>query len=386
MKSINRICQVCGGNSVALLHTNTMVPLDGLDMSYVLARCNDCGFHFARELPDETTYLRYYSELSKYDSQPSVSRLDRQRIDAAVDLCVRLKVPKESRIVDLGCGFGALLAALRDAGYTHLQGIDPAPQSNRQAREQFGLDSIQQGTLANACKAVNLYEANLVCLMAVLEHLPELRRDLGGLLSQLRPGTQVLVEVPALDLFESNDGEPFGELSIEHIQFFSAQSMRNLFSSLGAQVLEQKLLPLSGLHSGALFMLAELKATSPHAIEPEKPAAMDEYLAGSAHRWNAALRRVPNQPFVLYGAGSHSARLLPKLNVKQRGHLVTVLDGNVNLHGKRFGEWSVECPDALTKYPGLPVLISSYRSELAIARDLQHRFPEQPLYLMYGNV
>ena len=380
-----RHCQVCQGKSVTLLRANTMVPVDGLDMSYKLARCNICGFHFAQKLPDEALYLRYYSELSKYDSQPSVSSLDRQRIDAAVELCVRLQIPKESLIVDLGCGFGALLATLRDAGWNRLVGVDPAPQSARRAQEQFGLDGIYQGTLANAGEVTNLYDADLVCLMAVLEHLPQLRRDLGGILSQLRPGARVLVEVPALDLFKGSDGESFGELSLEHIQFFSEQSLCNLFASLEAHVLDRKLLALPGLHSGSLFVLAELGGR-PAALEQERPDTMDDYLAGSERRWNAALQRVPSQPFVLYGAGSHSARLIPKLTVEQRKNLVAVLDGNVNLHGKSFGEWTVQAPDALSQYPVLPVLISSYRAEIAIAKDLSRRFPQQSLQLMYSDV
>jgi 2-polyprenyl-3-methyl-5-hydroxy-6-metoxy-1,4-benzoquinol methylase len=386
MKYINRTCQVCGGSSADRIYANAMSPLGGLDMSYILARCNNCGFHFASELPNEKQYLLYYNVLSKYDTQLSVSPLDKERIDATVNLCLSQGLHKESRIIDLGCGFGALLAALRDVGYTNLQGVDPAPQSSRQAQELFGINHVYQGTLSTASAVVNLYEADLVCLMAVLEHLPELQRDMKKLFSQLRPGTQVLVEVPALDLFESEDGEPFGELSIEHIQFFSAQSMRNLFSNLGATILEQKLLPLSGLHSGALFMLAELTDDLARSIAPEQSDAMDKYLAGSENRWKAALKRVPSQPFVLYGAGSHSARLLQKLDQEQCENLVAILDGNINLHGKRFGKWVVESPDSLTKYPSLPVLISSYRSELTIARDLKQRFPNQPLRLMYDNV
>ena len=113
---------------------------------------------------------------------------------------------------------------------------------------------------------------------------------------------------------------------------------------------------------------------------------MDAYLAGSAQRWNVALQRVPDQPFVLYGAGSHSTRLLPRLAEAQRRLLLAIVDANANLHGKRLGAWTVQPPEALAQYHGLTVLISSYRSELQIARSLRQRYPAQPLVLMYHHV
>lgn len=384
MKPYTRNCQVCGEHANQRLFVNAMVPLDGLDMSYSLVRCLGCGFHYAQNLPEEAQYLHYYNELSKYDSQPKVSELDEKRIQVAVELCESLQISKDARIIDLGCGFGALLAALRDAGWRQLQGLDPAPQSARQAMEQFGLRGIHQGTLAQAEQVVNLAQADLVCLMAVMEHLPELRRDFSGLLSKLRPGARILVEVPALNLFAEYEGEPFGELSIEHIQFFSTQSLHNFFASFGASVLDMKLLALPKLSSGSLFALAELDGVF-QTLEPESPFVMDAYLAGSERRWSKVLQRVPDAPFILYGAGSHSARLIPQLNDRQIKNLVAVLDGNANLHGKKFGNWIVQPPGALAQYPGVIVLISSYRSEAAIARELIGRFPRQPLQLMYSN-
>lgn len=384
MRLFTRVCPVCGGNNIKRLHLNTMVPINGLDMSYLLAQCNLCGFHFAQELPEEAQYRMYYNELSKYDSQPTVSPVDRERINAAVNLCESLNIPKECLIIDLGCGFGSLMAALRDAGWTRIAGIDPAPQSSSQAKEQFGLDGVYQGTLADANEIINLKDADLICLMAVVEHLPELRRDLERMLGQLRLGARILVEVPALELFNGIDGEPFGELSLEHIQFFSEKSMRNLLASLGMRILNSKLLPLPSLHSGSLFVMAEFGG-SLMDLEYESSDIMSSYLTSSAVRLHSALKKVPDKPFLLYGAGSHSARLIPMLSTGQRTNLRAVFDANVNLHGKLFDDWVVQAPANLPDYPDLPVLISSYRSEISIAKDLKQRFPHRPVQLMYHD-
>jgi SAM-dependent methyltransferase len=382
--SITRSCPVCEHAITSLVYDNTVASIDGLDMSYMLSQCNHCGFYFADNLPSQIEYFQYYNKLSKYDSQTTITSVDRQRADSAVNILLR-KIPKDTRIVDIGCGFGVLLAALQDAGYNNLIGVDPAPNSAKQAFDQFGLQDIYQGTLEDAGVVVDLAKADLICLMCVLEHLPDLRQDIKNLISMLNPGSLIFVEVPAIDLFDGQGGEPYGELSLEHIQYFSIKSMYNFLSGLGLKVLDSELLQMPNLHSGSLFMLAEV-GENIQLIETDNQTKMVDYLKNSATRWSEALKHVPDKPFVLYGTGSHSARLLPSLNNKQRNNLVAVFDGNINLHGKYFGDWLVESPEELAKYPDLPILISSYRSEQLIADTLKMRFPDHLLQLMYNDV
>ncbi|APW45626.1 class I SAM-dependent methyltransferase [Rhodoferax antarcticus] len=385
MTSQHRHCPVCNTDQPKLLLHNQLAAVHDLDMSYQVARCGACGFHYASDLPPDAQYAAYYQAVSKYDAQGSVSALDRQRIAAAVALCQRAGLPKTARIVDIGCGFGVLLAALRDAGWSQVQGIDPAPQSAQVALALFNLTDIRTGWLANAGEVMDLRQADLVCLMAVLEHLPQLHSDLAQLISHMRPGARLLLEVPALEEFRGDAGEPLGELSLEHIQFFSVISLRNLLGRLGAKLLMHEVLTLPSVGSGALFVMAEVGQGGATSTQREDSARMDAYLAGSTVRLARALQCVPDEPFVLYGAGSHSARLIPALQPEQRQCVLAVLDGNRNLHGKQFDSWPVQAPEALVDYPGVPVLISSYRAEKAIARALAAQY-ENPLVLMYGGV
>jgi len=379
-----RPCPICEHDAATLVQMNKMAPVNLLDMSYRLSACDNCGFLFANELPSNAQYLKYYNALSKYDSQVNVSSVDRYRTEKAVSFLTG-KISKDAAILDIGCGFGVMLSALRDAGYNNLSGIDPAPLSRRQASEQFNFHNISQGTLENAGQMVDLSHINLISLMCVLEHLPDIRQNLEKLVSQLQYGTKLMVEVPAVDLFDGSGGEPAGELSIEHIQYFTIHSMTNLMKSLGLNVIATELLKIPSLKTGSLFILAEL-TNEKQEIIPDRSTKMREYLDSSALRWKAALDNIPNEPFVLYGTGSHSARLLPQLTKKQQSNLVTVVDGNFNLHGKKFGNWVVEPPEAIKKYPTLPILISSYRSEKLIALSIKTKFPYQKLKLMYGNV
>ena len=317
-----RACPVCHHAAATPLHRNILVPCDGIDLSYQVARCQKCGFHFADQLPSLASYHSYYSTLSKYDLLGSPSALDRQRAAAAVRLCQLRQLDFKARIVDLGCGSGGFLAALRGAGWENLDGLDPAPQAAAAAQHLHGLDCVKPGSIANAAQVINLSQVDLLCLLAVLEHLPELSRDLARLCAHLRPGAQVLIEVPALELFNPDQGEPFGELSLEHIQYFSRASLHNLLGSLGLKLLQTEWLELPELGSGSLFAWAEvpLAPAASFVAEFEHSASLvfDAYLHGSAQRLLAVLSKVPDQPFILYGAGSHSARLVPAMSTAQQ--------------------------------------------------------------------
>jgi len=360
-----------------------MVTIGGHDMSYKVGRCAKCGFHFAHVLADTKTFQSYYQSVSKYDVAGQISKLDQLRIDAAVKIC-QDKIPHDAMVIDLGCGYGALLSCLKAAGWSNLYGIDPAPNSAGRARELFGLTNIHCSTVAEAHNALQLDKADLVCIMAVLEHLPNLRADVSALLQKLRVGCRVLVEVPALECFTGTNNEPFGEFSLEHVQFFSVTSLINFFESLGASALGWVTVDLPLVASGSIFGLFELAGETPASFKPvvEDAGQMEKYIDDSRRRLDAAIARIPNAPLVIYGAGSHTARLLPKISGIAGKSIVAIVDNNPNLLGKSIGEWSIQSPAIIESWPDAHIVISSFRYQNEISGDLRDRF-SNPLVLLY---
>lgn len=376
-----RHCPVCLHPQAQMLYRNAMAPIGDMDMSYTVDRCLRCGFHYARQLADGATIARYYQSASKYDVASTISLIDQTRIDAAVAICAA-HTPKDAMVVDLGCGYGALLSCLHSAGFSNLHGVDPAPHSAERARTLFGLGNIYRGTMDQAHAVVALDQADLVCVMAVLEHLPELHSDMERLLAQLKPGCRILVEVPALDLFQAEGAEPLGELSLEHIQFFGKQSLQNLFAGLGAETLALQELALPMLKSGSLFGLFS-KTQRAAGLRAEDGRHFQQYLAQSAQALEAAIARIPKRPFVIYGAGSHTARLIPKLQHSHPGLIQGIVDGNPNLTGKTLGDWLIQTPAALQQHSQVAVLVSSFRAEREIAERLARDF-SNPVICMYS--
>lgn len=363
MPQISRPCPICMADDSVQCLENPMAAVDGFDMSYTVVRCKQCGFHYAKQLADNATFSAYYQSVSKYDAPGTLPPVDQARINASVHFLDGL-VKKSAHIVDLGCGYGALLGGLKSAGWQHLQGLDPAPNAAQCALEMFGIHGLQRGMMSEAHEVLNLQEVDLLCIMCVLEHLPELKQDMAQLLSKLRPGCMVLVEVPAIEFFPNPNSEPFGEFSLEHIQFFDAPSLNNLMRSLGAGPLALELLDLSMVASGSMLGLFEWSGTAPATPTYTHPHTdiLTTYIAQSQQQLERALQQVPAGPLIVYGAGSHTARLLAHLE-------------------KKSG-CTVQSPASIHDTPDIPVLVSSFRSQNAIASHLQ-KFSTNPLVLMY---
>lgn len=199
---------------------------------------------------------------------------------------------------------------------------------------------------------------------------------------------RILIEVPALERFVRARSEPYGEFSLEHIQYFSRQSLVRLMSALGYQPLAISIVALDDAGAcDSLFGLFARSKCHGEIVAAEAKNSMIEYLARSRRDMERMLRtlmKTAPPTFAIYGAGSHSARLLPALS--ERGLLDRVnliADGNPNLQGKLLSRFSILPPQALDDDPSLPVLISSHRAQAAIAAALQGRQPRRPLLKLY---
>jgi len=220
-------------------------------------------------------------------------------------------------------------------------------------------------------------------MWAVVEHLPNVRSDLAVLVRQMRPGSRLMLEVPALECFDGASGEILGELSLEHIQFFTRQSLVNLMAQLGARLLAAQQQDWDLVRSGSLFAAFEVTHDLPVAPQPCPVGAklMAQYVQAGRDRMSQLLALIPQGPWILYGAGAHSLRLLGHLDDARLKSLHAILDANANLHGQCILGLPVQPPDGLLCHPGVPVVISSFRAQEAIGRQLAQRFPNPRIQL-----
>jgi len=386
LHSSHRSCPICGKKNANIIYQNDLAILDNLDMSYGVTVCEDCDFVYANILPRVEQYEAYYQGLSKYDvvvDLGSVPAVDQYRAQCAVDFC-RPYMKYDVKIADLGCGSGVLLNAFRQAGWNSLYGLDPAPNAHNKTKEIFSLSDVYTGTLDQAAEKLPLAEIDLVCLMGVLEHLPMLRENLEGLVRELPAKVKIMIEVPALERFCRDEMEPYGEFSLEHIQYFSVKTLIQLMESLGFSPIDISYLELPKGSTDSLLCLFGKQVEQKIFLHEQSNIA--HYLHQSKTMMDCAMQAITScegKQFIIYGAGSHTARLLPRLqHTGWADKLICLVDSNTNLHGKSMGGLAIKSPDALVNYPNVIIIISSFRSQNSIAQALSLKL-SNPLLLLY---
>ena len=151
---------------------------------------------------------------------------------AYCETIIRRHFPRDrsSRILDIGCGHGALLYFLGQEGYSNLQGVDGSGEQVELAR-QLGIAGVELADAQDYLRSRGSESADVVALFDVLEHLT--RQEAFDLLTEVRrvlaPGGMCIGHVPnAEGIFGSRIR--YGDLT--HEQAFTASSIRQMFGAL----------------------------------------------------------------------------------------------------------------------------------------------------------
>lgn len=107
---------------------------------------------------------------------------------------LRLHVPAGSRVLDVGCGTGGMLALLSD---WDAHGIDLSPDAVQLCRER-GLTQVRLGTVHDLPFASASFAA-VLCLDVLYHRDVEENRAMEEMTRVLRPGGLLLLNLPAFD-------------------------------------------------------------------------------------------------------------------------------------------------------------------------------------------
>jgi SAM-dependent methyltransferase len=131
---------------------------------------------------------------------------------------------RDTTILDIGCGTGGNIGALGQE--FSCVGIDSSAEAIEFARRRFPGVRFLCGSVSTDCDGV-WDQANLLLLMDVLEHVPDDFRLLSEILSLAKPGTVLLITVPAgMELWSKHD-ESFG-----HYRRYDAHRLALLWKDL----------------------------------------------------------------------------------------------------------------------------------------------------------
>jgi 2-polyprenyl-3-methyl-5-hydroxy-6-metoxy-1,4-benzoquinol methylase len=138
------LCPLCSGNVL------TKLPADVSRVNNLL--CNGCGLVFQPTIDPRERSAYYHASLYHTSSanrsvrrafiSPGMLRASARKRMLALEKRFGFIKPG-LRILDIGCGYGALLAACRDERQCKVTGIEPAPSACSTAKEWFGLTLIE---------------------------------------------------------------------------------------------------------------------------------------------------------------------------------------------------------------------------------------------------
>jgi 2-polyprenyl-3-methyl-5-hydroxy-6-metoxy-1,4-benzoquinol methylase len=185
-------CEVCQGTVFTPLADRDR---DGKPLSTVI--CEGCGLVFTNPRPSPEAVKAYYKDSYRVEYKASLQPSPRHVYRAgqvAVERIGYLKplLSPGCKVLDLGAGGGELLYLLRSQGY-EAQGIEPNEGYGEFARTVLGL-SVQLGGYQEA--QVEPGSMDVVTAFHVVEHLEHPVEAMKVMKNWLRPGGQLLVEVP----------------------------------------------------------------------------------------------------------------------------------------------------------------------------------------------
>ena len=313
----------------------------GADLA--VSQCLSCGLVQLVGKP-----VRYYREVVRaaaVSADMRAFRLDQFRSFAARHGLSGRKV------LEVGCGGGDYLAALRDAGMDAC-GLEHAARSVEICRAN-GLPAYR-GFIDGPRRAVSGAPYAAFFILNFLEHLPRPRQTLLGIAANLEPAAVGMVEVPNFDMIV-RDGL-FSEFVADHLLYFTEATLRQTLSLSGFDVLEcapvwHDYILSATVRKRDAVELSHLE-THRHAIGRDVAAFFD---------------RFKPQQVAIWGAGHQALALISLLSLQDRVRYVVDAAPFKQNCFTPASHLPIVAPSTLRDEPVEAVLVmaGSYSSEVA---------------------
>jgi len=343
-------CPLCNciGKSI---FRQTFACFEGASLlnEYDICECTECSMIFANNIESQEFFDTYYQNQNKYESYIANTALPQHKQLLVDYLCM---FDKSLKIADFGCGSGDLLRELHLNGFLNLYALDTS-ELNCNALSNLGINTL--------CKSVfelsdtdyhNSLDIIIVC--AVLEHIVDLQGFINNILLSLNTDGILIINVPIIDV-EMGNIKPFQEFSIEHINYFSYNTIIKLLNNYDFEPIAQ--------FSGTGYISLAAKRCQINTI--------GTYIDNSLHSIEHALIKIekliePQTPVLVWGVGTLTRYLLEntrfaKLNIK------AFIDSNIHYQGITLAGKKIFLPtEASSVISDEPIIIVTYNNNTVI--------------------
>ena len=245
-------CPSCGSRSLRAFAFTVPEERHG-DMHVAQTRCRDCDLVFSNPVAEADDLARYYNSAyyeeatSEYNPDtPNLEASVRARVGPEAEWLRRAVLPYVDgggTFLEIGPGYGGLLAGARELGFT-VSGVEPSERVARFAHDVMKLDGVRHAMF----NPLDWPEASFDVIYSymVIEHVSDLHAFTAGLYRLLKPGGitivgtenhhNVWVMVRRVRSWLKGRRLPEFQTANHHTFYFSDRSLRALFARHGLQV------------------------------------------------------------------------------------------------------------------------------------------------------
>jgi 2-polyprenyl-3-methyl-5-hydroxy-6-metoxy-1,4-benzoquinol methylase len=373
---MKRPCPICINLKKDLLFSqNFHNKVISLMEKYDVVACKKCGFVFADNIPSQAGFSQYYANMSKYEFNYKEGLVPKEyfgHFNKIVKFITPLVKNKKANILDIGCSTGALLSLFKSHGYSNLLGIDPSASCARTVKKIYGIEARAN----NIANFKSRQKFDLIVLSAVLEHLVDLKKPLEKIWSLLKDDGLLFIEVPDAERFASYIFTPFQQFSIEHINYFSKYSLRNLLSKFYFEVVKTKKdkNEINESLDPDIFILAK-KSDKKYQFIADKASEVKikKYIARCS-KLDAKIKKTIQRKLlnrnqvIVWGTGTHTQRLIGA--GFDLSKILYFVDSNTKYWGKKIMGKEIKSPRDI-KEKNIPIVISTYSYQVEIAKQIK---------------
>jgi len=215
-------CALCGSSE----QNSVLQTREG----HFLSRCARCDFQFYSPRPPSDRIEAYYHEEEFYE------KVNITAVEIVMDILGYHQL-RPGKLLDVGCGVGALVALAGKKGWDAL-GLDPSQKAAELSEKVLDVEII------NSCLGDSRFDPesfDVVVLLAVLEHAFDPVAIMEKVWNILKPGGRVIFSTPNLDnlpyhLMENK--KTYSWFVKEHINHFTIKTQRTLLENVGFKNLE----------------------------------------------------------------------------------------------------------------------------------------------------
>jgi 2-polyprenyl-3-methyl-5-hydroxy-6-metoxy-1,4-benzoquinol methylase len=265
--------------------------------------CTYCGLVQILNPIDPSEFYTNYANASSLKREPHLEKLIGS---------LESKLPRDAKIIDVGCNDGKFLSRLREIGFEDLYGLEPTKNMSTLAVSAgFRVYNNYLDMKKSEEIVVNTGKFDCVVLRQVLEHIENLPDFGSALRNLLKPNGLLVIEVP--DAQAHFDGPDFA-LWEEHVNDFTLRSLKHFLQTHGLQVIESYTTQFSGV---CLTVLSRLFDSPSIEVEPVSQTVdafrkWAQCFDSFREQIQAELQEFVSRdlPIAIYGVGSRSSVFL----------------------------------------------------------------------------